>query len=120
MPVGGGFARFSRMPPPPRKEGDAVQSSVKETPGSQNDDSKVDSDMQPWTDSVVDEVSNDFGDDFGLPMDNLGGGMDFDNSVDDSMMGGWGETEVSNVNPKCKALSVDLPLTLASHFSTAI
>jgi hypothetical protein len=99
MPVGGGFARFSRMPPPPRKEGDAVES-VKETPVSQNDDSsKVDSNMQPWTDSIVDEAPNNFGDDFGLPMDNLGGGMDFDDSVDDSMMGGWGETEVSNVTP---------------------
>jgi hypothetical protein len=98
MPVGGGFARFSRMPPPPRKEGDAVES-VKETPVSQNDDSKVDSNMQPWTDSIVDEAPNEFGDDFGLPMDNLRGGMDYDDSVDDSMMGGWGETEVSNVTP---------------------
>jgi hypothetical protein len=85
-------------PPPPRKEGDAVES-VKETPVSQNDDSKVDSNMQPRTDSIVDEAPNDFGDDFGLPMDSLGGGMDFDDSVDDSTMGGWGETEVSNVTP---------------------
>jgi hypothetical protein len=101
MPVGGGFARFSRMPPP-RKEGDAVES-VKETPVSQKDDSKVDSDMQQsWTDSIVDEAPNekrfdDFGDDFGLPMDNLGGGMDFDNNADESLMGAWGETEVCNV-----------------------
>jgi hypothetical protein len=100
MPIGGGFARFSRMPPP-RKEGDTVES-VKETPVSQKDDSKVDSDMEPWTNSTVDEASNeksfdDFGDDFGLPMDNLGDRMDFDNSVDDSLMGGWGGTEVCNV-----------------------
>ena len=121
MTVGGGFARFSRMPPPPRKEGDAVESVVKETPGgSENDDSKVDSNMQPWTDSIVDEAPNCSEDDFGLPMDNLGGGMDFDDSVDDSMIGGWGETEVCNVTTKCEALSVDLLLTLASHFSTAI
>jgi hypothetical protein len=96
MPVGGGLARFSRMPPP-RKEGDVIES-VKETPVSQKDDSKVDSDMEPWTHSTVDEAPNanfgDFGDDFGLPMDNFGDGMDFDNNVDDSLMGGWGETEV--------------------------
>jgi hypothetical protein len=81
------------MPPPPRKEGDAVASEKEEAPV----DSEVDSSMQPWTNSSVDEAPNDFGDDFGLPMDNLGGGMDFDDSVDDSMMGGWGETEVCNV-----------------------
>jgi hypothetical protein len=91
------------MPPPPRKEGDAVASSeTKEAPV----DSEVDSSMQPWTNSSVDEAPNDFGDDFGLPMDSLGGGMDFDDSVDDSMMGGWGETEVCNVTcnvtPKCE------------------
>jgi hypothetical protein len=99
MPVGGGFARFSRMPLP-RKEGDAVESVNKEAPV----DSEVDSSMQPWTNSNVDEGPNDFGDDFGLPMDNLGGGMDFDNNVDDSMMGGWGETEVCTVTPECEEL----------------
>jgi phosphoribosylformylglycinamidine (FGAM) synthase-like enzyme len=84
--------------PPPRKEGDAVES-VKDTPVSQNHDSKVDSDMQPWTDSIVDEAPNgfdSFGEDFGVPMDNLGGGMDFDNNVDSSLTGGWGAKEVCN------------------------
>jgi hypothetical protein len=98
MPVGGGFARFLRMPPP-RKEGDAVVESVKETPVSQKHDSKVDSDMQPWTDSIVDEAPNgfdNFGDDFGIPTDSIGGGVDFDNNVDESLTGGWGATEVCN------------------------
>jgi hypothetical protein len=112
MPVGGGFARFSRMPPP-RTEGDTVES-VEETPVSQKDDSMVEEDPNA-------KIFDDFGDDFGLPMDNLGDGMDFDNNVDDSLMGGWGETEVCNITPKYEeALPAELSLTMSSHFSTAV
>jgi hypothetical protein len=88
--------------PPSRKEGNAVETLV-----SQNDDSKADSNMQPWTDLIVDEASN-----------NHGGGMDSDAIVvDDSMMGGGKETEVSNVTlVEFESLSVDLPLTVPNHF----
>jgi hypothetical protein len=99
--------------PPSRKEGNAVETLV-----SQNDDSKADSNMQPWTDLIVDEASNNFGSDSGLPMNNHGGGMDSDAIVvDDSMMGGGKETEVSNVTlVEFESLSVDLPLTVPNHF----
>jgi hypothetical protein len=97
MPVGGGFARFSRGAPRTEAATDESES-AKETSVSQKDDSDM-----PWTNSTsLDEAPtaenfDDFGD-FSLPMDGLGGGMDFDNNNgdDSSLMGGWGETEVCN------------------------